>query len=43
MWYLINQDGERCKAVETEKEAIKECKNDSWYAGYVYCNNGFIM
>lgn len=26
MWYLINQNGERCKAVETEKEARKELK-----------------
>ena len=43
MWFLINQNGERCKAVETEKEAIKELKNDSEYISYVYSNNIFIM
>lgn len=43
MWYLINQNGERCKTVENETEAIKECNNDSWYIGYVYSNNNFIM
>ena len=43
MWFLINQNGERCKAVETEKEAIKECKNNSEYVSYVYSNNIFIM
>ena len=43
MWYLINQNGERCKAVETEKEAIKELRNNSEYVSYVYSNNIFIM
>jgi len=38
MWYIINGAGERCKAVETEPEAIVEIANNLWYVEYVYSN-----
>ena len=42
MWYIINGDGERCKAVETEKEAIKLLANNDWYVDYVYSNDDYM-
>ena len=42
MWYIINGAGERCKAVETEIEAIAEVENNSWYVDYTYSNVDYM-
>lgn len=42
MWYIINEAGERCKAVETEKEAIKLVANNDWYVDYIYSNESYM-
>ena len=42
MWYMINGDGERCKVVGSEADAIEEMKNNDWYKDYVYSNNDYI-
>lgn len=42
MWYIINGAGERCKAVETEKEAIKLVANNDWYVDYIYSNELYM-
>ena len=42
MWYIINGAGERCKAVETEKEAIKLVANNDWYVDYIYSNESYM-
>lgn len=41
MWYLINKEGERCRAVETEEEAIAIIATDCWYVDYVYSNESY--
>ena len=46
MWYIFNAMGERCFAVNSEKEAI--AKLDDWYTHYMYideqaCQGGAIM
>lgn len=42
MWFIINGDGERCKAVETECEAKELVKDNDWYVDYVYSNMDVI-
>lgn len=42
MWFIINGAGERCKAVETENEAIELVANNDWYVDYVYSNMDVI-
>ena len=42
MWFIINGAGERCKAVDTENEAIKLVSNNDWYVDYIYSNESYM-
>ena len=42
MWYIINGAGERCRAVDSEEEAIRLLEGNDWYVDYVYSNNEYI-
>lgn len=42
MWYIINGAGERCRAVETEREAMYLVSNNNWYVDYIYSNESYM-
>ena len=42
MWYIINGDGERCRAVNSEEEAIRLVESSDWYIDYVYSNYDYM-
>ena len=42
MWYIINEAGERCGAVDSEDIAIQLVDSNDWYVDYVYSNEGYI-
>ena len=42
MWFIINGDGERCRAVNSEEEAIRLVDTTDWYIYYVYSNEDYM-
>ena len=42
MWYIINGEGERCRVVESEHEAMLLVANNDWYVDYVYSNEEYM-
>ena len=42
MWYIINGDGERCRVVNSEEDAIRLVESTDWYKDYVYSNDEFM-
>ena len=42
MWFIINGDGERCRVVNSEEDAICLVESSDWYVDYVYSNEDYM-
>ena len=42
MWFIINGDGERCRVVNSEEDAIRLVEINEWYVDYVYSNDDYM-